>query len=141
MPKLKTKITDEDVIGYIESIEDESKKEDACALVELFEKVTKKEPRLWNNNVIGFGTYHYKSERSSQEGEWYVTGFAVRKQNISIYIIPGFDDFEELLSKIGKYTNSKGCLYIKKLEDVDVSILEELIGESVEKMRGLYRVD
>lgn len=140
MAELKTKKTKASVREFIDAIEDSQKRDDARALLKIFKDVTKKQPVMWGSSIIGFGQYHYKSERSSQEGDWPLTGFSPRKQNISIYIMPGFSKYQSLLKKLGKYKVSGGsCLYIKRLEDVDVRVLKELILDSVRVMQQRHR--
>lgn len=98
------------------------------------EKATGEEPRLWGS-IVGFGDYHYRYE-SGREGDWFLAGFAPRKQNLSLYIMAGFDKYDELLSRLGKYKTGKACLYINKVEDVDLEVLEELVRRSAEHMRA-----
>jgi hypothetical protein len=94
---------------------------------------------MWGTSMIGYGSYHYKSDRSKQEGDWPLTGFSPRKQQISIYIMPGFAQYQHLLQKLGKYKISSGsCLYIKHLSDIDTKVLEILIADSVKNMREKY---
>jgi hypothetical protein len=97
-------------------------------------------PKMWGTSIIGYGSYHYKSERSAQEGDWPLTGFSPRKQNMSIYIIPGFKKYQAILKKIGKHKTSVSCLYINKLEDIDLKILENMIKDSVKEMKKMYKV-
>jgi uncharacterized protein YdhG (YjbR/CyaY superfamily) len=99
----------------------------------MMKKATRAEPKMWGTSIIGFGDYHYKYE-SGHEGDYFLTGFSPRKQNLTLYILGGFDEHEELLNKLGKYSLGKGCLYIKKLEDVDTKVLKELVTRSVKKM-------
>jgi hypothetical protein len=138
MAELKTQKNDASVIDFINSVKDETKKQDSLKLLKLFEEVTGEKATMWGTSIIGFGSYHYKSERSSQEGDWPLTGFSPRKQNLTIYIMPGFDKYKNELSKIGKHTSSVSCLYIKKLSDIDETILKKLIKDSTEQMRKTY---
>jgi hypothetical protein len=140
MAELKTKKNDASVIDFINTLQDEAKKQDSLELLKIFKECTGLEPKMWGSSIIGYGSYHYKSERSRQEGDWPLTGFSPRKQNISIYIMPGFDKYQKELSKIGKYKNSVGCLYIKKLSDIDINVLKFLIKDSVETMKAQYNV-
>ena len=96
-------------------------------ILEIYKKATGETPRMWGSGIIGFGQYHYKSDRSKQEGDWPLAAFSPRKQNITLYVMPEPNDYSELLSKLGKYKASKACLYINKLSDVDVDILRQLI--------------
>ncbi len=141
MAELKTKSTEKDVIEFINQIEDETKRKDGLALLKIFKAVTRKKPKLWSNGTIGFGEYHYKSERSSQEGDWMATGFAARKQNISIYAMAGVKNYASLLKKLGKHKVSSGsCIYINKLEDIDLEVLKELIKQSISDLGKIYKI-
>lgn len=92
---------------------------------------------MWGTSIVGFGSYHYKSERSSQEGDWPLTGFSPRKQSLTIYVMPGFEHYQELLEKLGKHKTSKSCLYINKLSDVDMDILKKIIEKSYLHMKAV----
>ena len=137
MAELKTKLNDADVGKFLESIEDETKREDCLRICQIMQDVTGSEPKMWGKSIVGFGTYHYVYE-SGREGDWMVTGFAPRSRNISVYLIDGFSDHEELLGELGKHKTGKSCLYVKKLEDIDQDVLRELVGESVENMKSKY---
>ena len=130
MAKLKTQKTDASVEDYLNSVEDEKKRNDSFAILELMREVTGAEPAMWGTSIVGFGGYRYKYA-SSQEGEWPTVGFAPRKRNLTLYIMSGFDEYDSLLAKLGKYKTGKACLYINKLEDVDLPTLRELIKQSV----------
>lgn len=134
MAELKTKQNDQSVEAFLDSVTDPKKREDSELIVNLMKHVTKEEPKMWGNSIIGFGSYHYKS-KSGQEGDWFITGFSPRKQALTLYINAGFERFGELMEKLGKYKTGKGCLYIKKLEDVDINVLTELLNVSVEVFR------
>ena len=139
MAVLKTKQDTTSIADYIKAIADEAKRKEAEELVDLMKKVTKAEPKVWSNGVVGFGTFHYKSERSKQEGDWFMTGFSMRKTNITVYIIPGFTRYSDLLKKLGKYKTSTGsCLLINKLADVDKKVLKELVGLAFKDMKEKY---
>ena len=140
MSEIKTKVSDASVAQYIAAVADEGRRQDSRALLRLFAKVTGLAPKLWGNGMVGFGSYHYKSERSRQEGEWPLTGFAPRKQNLAVYVMPGLDPYAGLLKKLGKFKTGVGCLYIKKLADVDLAVLEELIRRSVADMKKLHGI-
>lgn len=139
MAELKTKVTKESVHAFIKSINDEEKQKDADALLKIFKSATNMAPKMWGTSIIGYGSYHYKSERSRQEGEWPLTGFSPRKQNLSIYIMPGFKNYATLLQKLGKHTTSVGCLYIKRLSDIDTKVLTRIIKMSVVDMKKKYQ--
>jgi hypothetical protein len=138
MAELKTKVNDASVDDFINAVEDETKRADSKTLVTLFTKITGEQPKMWGSSIIGFGQYHYKSERSSQEGDWALTGFSPRKQALTLYLMIGYNNYDDLLAKLGKYTTGKGCLYIKRLSDVDMKVLQSLIEKSVAFMRAQY---
>lgn len=140
MAELKTKVNDASVSDFINSVDDEQKRTDSRKLVEIFRKITKEEPKMWGTSIIGFGKYHYKSDRSAQEGDWPLTGFSPRKQSLTLYIMLGFERYAGLLQKLGKHKTSKSCLYINKLEDADMAILEELIKKSYIDMKESHTV-
>ena len=128
MAELKTQENDASVTDFIDAVPQETKRRDSYVLLELFKRVTGQEPRMWGTSIIGFGKYHYKSERSTQEGDWPLAAFSPRKQNLTLYFMSGFDTFlAEDLSKLGKHKTSKACLYINRLADVDVAVLEEAV--------------
>ena len=135
MAELKTTLTNESADDFVAAVNSDAKREDSQKLLALFRKVTGEEPKMWGTSIIGFGSYHYKSERSSQEGDWPLTGFSPRKQNLTIYIMPGFDAYKDLLSKLGKHKTSVSCLYINKLADVDMAVLEKLVGQAYHDMK------
>lgn len=133
MAELKTKKNDGDIKDYLNSVENEKRREDSFVILKMMEEVTGLEPKMWGGSIVGFGDYHYKYE-SGREGDWFLTGFAPRKRNMTLYIMPGFEHYDELLGKLGKYTTGKSCLYINKLEDVDMDALRQLVKESVAHM-------
>lgn len=135
MAELKTQKNDASVIDFINTVDDETKKQDSLVLLKIFEECTGEKAAMWGGSIIGFGSYHYKSARSSQEGDWPLTGFSPRKQNLTIYISTGFDNYTKELEKLGKHTTSKGCLYIKRLSDVDLETLKFLIKDSAKRTR------
>jgi hypothetical protein len=131
MGELKTKKNKGSVEGFLNSVESERKREDSFAILNLMKEITGEEPAMWGPSIVGFGSYHYKYT-SGREGDWFKTGFSPRKQSLTLYIMDGFSQYDELLGRLGKYTTGKSCLYIKKLEDVDLPILRELVEKSVE---------
>ncbi|HZY30911.1 MAG TPA: DUF1801 domain-containing protein [Candidatus Methylomirabilis sp.] len=133
MAELKTKVNKANVEKFLNTIKDEKKREDSFTVLELMKQVTKAEPRMWGSSIVGFGSYHYKYA-SGREGDWFLTGFSARKQNLTLYIMAGFEEYEELLRKLGKHTTGKACLYIKSLEDVHVPTLRKLVQQSVKHM-------
>jgi len=142
MAEIKTKPIDSDVEEFLMAIEPEKKRKDAIEIKKLFDSVVKEKAILWNNNMIGYGSYHYKSDRSSQQGNWPLTAFSPRKQNITIYIMSGTFNYKDLLSKLGKYKISSGsCIYINKIEDIDLNVLKEIISASVADMKKKYKTN
>ena len=137
MAELKTKPTGKSPEEFLNSVADEKKREDSFTILNLMKEVTNAEPKMWGPSIIGFGDYRYKY-KSAREIDWFLTGFSPRKQNLTLYIMPGFSRYEELMSKLGKYKTGKSCLYISKLEDVDIQILRELIKQSVEYLQKKY---
>jgi hypothetical protein len=133
MAELKTRATKASVDTFLQGIKDEKRRQDCYAISKIMEKVTKAEPKMWGTSIVGFGDHHYVYE-SGREGDWFITGFSPRAQNLTLYTMGSFDS--ELLKKLGKYKTGKGCLYINKLEDVDVKVLQELIGTSVKKVKA-----
>ena len=132
--ELKTKLNDGDVNEFINSIESELKRNDSFKIIKMMKKITKSEPKMWGDSIIGFGNYHYKYA-SGREGDWFLCGFSPRKQNLSIYIMSGFNKYENILSKLGKHKTGKGCLYVKNLEEIDLKVLENLIKQSVDYLK------
>ena len=132
MAELKTRVNDASVDKFLKDFP-EDKQKDCYTLLEMMKKVTKSEPKMWGTSIIGFGDYHYKYE-SGREGDFFLTGFSPRKQNLTLYIHPGFDEYSSLLKKLGKYKTGKACLYIKKLDDVDKKVLNEIVTKSVKTM-------
>ena len=130
MAELKTQKNDASVEDFLNSVSHERRREDSFAVLELMRDVTGEEPAMWGTNIVGFGGYRYKYA-SGREGEWFLTGFAPRKRNLTLYIMAGFENYDSLLADLGKYKTGKSCLYINKLEDVDVPTLRELITQSV----------
>jgi hypothetical protein len=140
MSEIKTKPADKDIDTFLMSVEPLKKRADSMELKKLFDSATKEVAVLWNNNMIGYGMYHYKSEKSRQEGDWPLTGFSPRKQNIAIYIMSGVDNYKELLTNLGKFKSSAGsCIYINKLEDINLEILKKIIIASVSDMKKKYK--
>lgn len=139
MGAIKTKATTTNIVTFLKSIEPEKKRADSIALKKIFDSAVKEKPILWNNNMIGYGSFHYKSERSAQEGDWPLTAFSPRKQNITVYIMSGVKNYPQLLKKLGKFKISGGsCIYINNLKDVDLNVLKKLIVASVKDMKKKY---
>ena len=137
MATLKTQPSEQNVMAYLDQIEDPQQKEDALSILEMMKGISKEPPKMWGDSMVGFGSYHYKYA-SGREGDWFLTGFSPRKKQISLYIMAGFEAHEDLLKNLGKYKTGKSCLYIKKLSDIDKEVLEKLIRKSVEYMREKY---
>ncbi len=133
MAELKTQENDASVEAFLASVDHDKRREDSFAMLALMKEVTGEEPRMWGTSIVGFGHYHYKY-KSGREGEWFLTGFSPRKQNLTLYIMSGFDDYDALLARLGKYKTGKSCLYVNKLEDVDPEVLKELVRRSVAHM-------
>ena len=136
MAELKTTKNDQDPLAFLQSVENEKRKADSLVVMQMMEEITGEKPIMWGPSIVGFGSYHYKYA-SGHEGDWMITGFSPRKQALTLYIMPGFDRYENLMSQLGKYKTGKSCLYINKLEDVDKNILHELIAHSVKHMKKL----
>lgn len=139
MAENKTKKNTASVASYLNAIDDPRKRSDAKKVAAMMRRATGKRARMWGSSIVGFGEYHYKYE-SGREGDWALVGFSPRKQNLVVYIMPGFDNFPALMKKLGKYKTGKSCLYLNKLDDVDHAVLEKLIGDSVKVMRKRYEV-
>jgi hypothetical protein len=138
MAELKTKVNNASVDKFIKSVKDEQVRDDCYKILDMMQKATKAEPKMWGTSIVGFGSYHYKGA-SGREGDWMLTGFSPRKQNLTLYIMPGFEDYDSLMKNLGKHTTGKSCLYIKKLEDVDTKVLKELVTKSVKKMKQMNK--
>lgn len=133
----KTIGTDGSVEDYLSSITPEAKREDCRKVSAMMARLTGHPPKMWGASIVGFGSYHYKYE-TGREGDSLRTGFAARAQNISIYIMPGYQDFDDELSRLGKYKIGKSCLYIKKLADVDEGVLEEMVAKGLKLLAETY---
>ena len=126
MAELKTKKNEASVDDFLANIDDEQKRADCQQLKEIFEKITRQPAVMWGASIVGFGSYHYKYT-SGREGDWMATGFSPRKQNLTLYIMAGFDEYAELMAKLGDHKTGKSCLYIKRLSDVHLPTLKKLI--------------
>jgi hypothetical protein len=140
MAELKTKPNTASVTKFIARVPDKEKREDSKTLLKLFAKTTKQKPKMWGTAIVGYGMYHYKSERSSQEGDWPLVAFSPRKQNLTLYVMPGFAGLKAELKKLGPHKTSVGCLYIKRLADVDTRVVETIIKKAyLEMKKGIKR--
>lgn len=137
MPKyeLKTKKNSASVKTFLQSVVDTQMREDCNTVAELMSSITKSNPKMWGATIVGFGEYHYKYE-SGREGDWFLCGFSPRKQALTIYIMGGLESQKDLLAKLGKFKIGKSCLYIKRLEDVDMKVLKALIQNGVKNPMG-----
>ena len=134
MAENKTVPTDQSVDDFLNAIEDEQKRKDSFMLLNLMREVTVLEPRMWGSSIVGFGSYHYRYA-SGREGDTMLVGFSPRKQNLTIYNMGGIDPDDNLLKNLGKHTTGKGCLYIKRLDDVDLPTLKSLVAASFTRTR------
>ena len=134
MAELKTKRTEASVDDFIAGIADEQRREDCRALLAMMKRVTKAPPKMWGASMVGFGSYHYRYA-SGRAGDWFLAGFSPRRQDLTVYVMAGFEDYPELMARLGKYKTGKSCLYLKRLSDVDAAVLEKLIAASVRDMK------
>lgn len=135
MAELKTKPRTASVAGFIAKVAGEERRADCTKLVEIMKAITRAEPRMWGPSIVGFGDWHYVSD-SGREGDWFITGFSPRKQDLSLYLMGGLDIHAEKLARLGKHKRGKGCLYLKRLADVDLAVLKAMIRESVKHMKA-----
>ncbi|MBN9399117.1 MAG: DUF1801 domain-containing protein ['Candidatus Kapabacteria' thiocyanatum] len=133
MAELKTKKTDMNAEAFIGSVADEGKRDDCRTIVSMMAKVTKSPPVMWGPSIVGFGDYRYVYA-SGREGDWFVMGFSPRKQKLTIYLTEGFEHHADLLSELGKFTTGMGCLYVKRLGDIDINVLEKLLAASAKRL-------
>ncbi|HRN86290.1 MAG TPA: DUF1801 domain-containing protein [Candidatus Dojkabacteria bacterium] len=138
MAELKTKKNDSSVMDFINTVESDEKREDSLVLLKLYEDVTGEKAVMWGDSIIGFGTYHYKSERSKQEGDWPLIGFSPRKQQLTLYFMDGFDKHKTDLEKLGKHKVSVGCLYVKRLSEIEMSVLRGMVSKSFKFMKDTH---
>jgi hypothetical protein len=130
MAELKTKLTDKSVSDFISSIGDPSRQKECKAILKIMKEVTGKQPKMWGDSIVGFGEYRYKYA-TGREGDWFLVGFSPRKQNLTLYFMGGLSMQTELLKKLGKHKTGKGCLYINRLEEIDLAVLKKMIVNSV----------
>ena len=138
MAEIKTQRNQRSVDAFLQSIPDEQKRKDAFTIVDIMRKAARAEPEMWGTNIVGFGTsrIHYANGR---EADWFLTGFSPRKQNLTLYIMGGFEQHGELLKSLGKHKTAKSCLYINRLDDVNLPILRKLIKQSVQSMKKTHQ--
>lgn len=138
--ELKTKENTGDVEAFLLAAGNEEKVKDSLALLKLFSSVTRQQPMMWGSSIVGFGKYIFTSPKTGRSGEWFMTGFSPRKQNLTVYFMTGFSKYPELMKKLGKYKISGGsCLYINKLSDVDMKALKELVTASWKYMKEKHK--
>src|SRR5688572_6820147 len=135
MAELKTKPTKQSAKEFLNTVEPDEKRLDSLTLLKMFQKATGEKPVMWGSSIVGFGMYHYKSQRSTQEGDWPLVAFSPRKQNLTLYIMAGNKENNELLAKLGKHKASGGCLYLNKLSDIKEEVLVKIIKKSYEYMK------
>ena len=134
MAELKTRPTNASVEKFLNQVPDEARREDCLKILKMMEEITGEKPQMWGPSIVGFGSYHYKYA-SGQEADWPITGFSPRKQDLTLYIMPGFDEQSDLMAQLGKHRTGKSCLYIKRLSDVHVPTLKKIIRDSVKRLR------
>ncbi len=137
MAENKTVETDQSVEEFLNQVPDGKRRADSFVVLDLMRQVTGLEPKMWGDSIVGFGRYHYRYA-SGHQGDSPLAGFSPRKQNLVVYIMPGFKEYEDLLKKLGRYKTGKSCLYINKIEDVDLAVLRALVERSFETMRKTY---
>lgn len=130
MAELKTKRSGASVEAFLNGVADERKRNDSFTILAMMQEITHEEAQMWGDSIVGFGSYRYHYA-SGREGEWFITGFSPRKQNLTLYFMPGFEQQGELLQRLGKHTTGAGCLYIKKLDDIDLPVLRQMIERAV----------
>jgi hypothetical protein len=140
MSEVKTKVNEASVAKFLDSIPDDGQRSDSRVLLELLQTATKTEPKMWGDSIVGFGSYHYVG-KSGREGDWFVAGFSPRKQNLTLYMLGGWDQEAELLAKLGKHSLGKGCLYIKRLDDVNGPALKRLIGAALKRAKKIAQAE
>jgi hypothetical protein len=138
MAEQKTKPNDQSVTQFLDRISDDTRRAECYELLGLMKRVTMTDPKIWGSGLVGFGTYHYKYT-SGHEGDCFIAGFASRKTALTVYITAGVERFPTLVAQLGKHKAGKGCLYIKRLEDVNLNVLEDLLSKSVEWTKATYR--
>ena len=136
MAEMKTKPSSDSVEQFLAGVADPARRDDCRVLLGLMRRITGEEARMWGPSIVGFGRYHYKYD-SGREGDWFLTGFSPRKSDLTVYITPGLHRYPDLLKRLGKHKNGKSCLYLKRLAEVDLGILERLVAASIRDIREL----
>jgi Domain of unknown function (DU1801) len=137
MAELKTKLNDSSVEGFLNTVKDEQKRSDSFELLKIMQEISGEPPKMWGTAIIGFGSYHYVYA-SGREGDWMLAGFSPRKSSISLYLMAGFDRLGDELAQLGKHKVGKGCLYVKRLSDIDEKVLKKMVKKSISIMKKRY---
>lgn len=137
MAELKTKVNQASVAAFLNAVDDAQRRQDAKKIAAMMREATGSRAKMWGTSIVGFGSYHYKYD-SGCEGDWMLIGFSPRKQNLTLYIMTGFKEFESLMARLGPHKTGKSCLYIKRLADIDLKVLESIIKRSIQQMRHKY---
>ena len=137
MSDLKTRPTDASVEAFLDAVDDERRRSDACVVAGMMAEVTGSTGVMWGSSIVGFGTYHYRYA-SGREGTFFETGFSPRKRALTLYVMAGFSEYEDLLGRLGRHTTGKSCLYVRRLADVDLDVLRDLLARSVDYVRAKY---
>jgi hypothetical protein len=135
---LKTQRNSASVKAFIDEVADERKRKDARAVLAMMEEITGEKPAMWGSSIVGFGSYHY-IYASGQEGDWPLAAFSPRKDNLTLYLMPGFEEASDLLDKLGKHKTGVSCLYLKSLDDVHMPTLKALVRQSVKRMKTVVK--
>lgn len=139
MAEIKTKQNQADVHEFINSYANsEQKRKDSFELLKIMQDFTGYEPKMWGASIIGFGKYHYKSEKSRQEGDWPLVGFSPRKSALTLYVNTGCEEPDNMIENLGKYKMGKSCIYIKKLSDIDIDVLKEIMQSTIKFLEEKY---
>jgi hypothetical protein len=138
LAELKTKPTEKSVSAFLREIDDTQTRADCQRLAKIMQEATGARPKMWGPTIVGFGTYHY-TYASGREGDWFLTGFSPRKQNLTLYIMSGFDEYQPMLAKLGRHKTGKSCLYVRSLDDLDLAVLKRLIRASVKHVKKSNR--
>ena len=137
MSDLKTRATDASVEAFLDAVDDERRRSDACVVAGTMAEITGSTGVMWGSSIVGFGTYHYRYA-SGWEGTFFETGFSPRKRALTLYVMAGFSEYEDLLGRLGRHTTGKSCLYVRRLADVDLDVLRDLLARSVDYVRAKY---
>lgn len=137
MAELKTQPTGGSVRAFIDAVADPQVRKDCRAVMRIMKAATGARPRMWGSSIVGYGSYHFRYA-SGREGDWFLTGFSPRKQSLTLYIMAGFSRYDALLKKLGRHSTGKSCLYVKRLDEIDLEVLTELVNRSVEHLRSAH---